>query len=97
MAQLRISDQTHEILRELARLEGISMQNVLDKALAEYQKKRFFDSLGAAFDVLKNNPKVWNEERQERQAWENTLSDDIEADEVWTEDGNVIARTPRRA
>ena len=91
MAQLRITDQTHEVLRELARLEGVSMQGVLDKALAEYQKKRFFDSLGAAFDALKNNPKAWIEERRERQAWENTLSDDIEADEVWTEDGNVIA------
>lgn len=39
MAQLRIGDETHEVLRELARLEGASMQTVLDKALAEYQKK----------------------------------------------------------
>lgn len=93
MAQLRIGDQTHEVLRELARLEGLSMQSVLDKALAEYQKKRFFDSLGAAFGALKNNAETWNEELQERQAWENTLSDDIESDEVWTEDGNVIARS----
>ncbi|HKV33185.1 MAG TPA: hypothetical protein VJP89_02580, partial [Pyrinomonadaceae bacterium] len=90
MAQLRIGDQTHKVLRELARLEGVSMQGVLDKALAEYQKKRFFDSLGAAFDALKNDRKAWTEEQQERQAWDNTLSDDIEPGEVWTEDGNVI-------
>ncbi len=91
MAQLRIGDQTHEVLRELARVEGVSMQSVLDKALAEYQKQRFFESLGSAFDALKKNPKAWREEQQERQVWENTLLDNIEPDEVWTEDGDVVA------
>lgn len=91
MAQLRIGEETHEILRELARLEGASMQGVLDKALAEYQKKRFFDSLGAAFGALKTDPDAWKEEQQERNLWTNTLLDDVELSEVWTEDGNVVA------
>lgn len=91
MAQLRIGEETHEILRELARLEGASMQGVLDKALAEYQKKRFFDSLGAAFGALKNDPESWNEEQQERRLSANTLLDDVEPDELWTEDGNIVA------
>ena len=90
MAQLRISEETHEILRELARLEGTSMQSVLDKALAEYQKKRFFDSLGAAFNALKNNPETWAEEQRERQTWGITSFDNVEPDEIWTEDGNVV-------
>jgi hypothetical protein len=90
MAQLRISEDTHEILRELARLEGASMQGVLDKALAEYQKKRFFDSLGAAFGALKADPESWTEEQRERGLWTSTLLDNIEPDEVWTEDGNVV-------
>ena len=92
MAQLRIADETREVLRELARLEGATMQSVLDRALAEYQKKRFFDTLDAGFQALKNDGKAWNEEQQERQIWENTLSDSVEPDEIWTEDGNVIAR-----
>ena len=92
MAQLRIADETREVLRELARLEGASMQSVLDRALAEYQKKRFFDTLDAGFQALKKDGKAWREEQQERQIWENTLSDSVEPDEIWTEDGNVIAR-----
>ena len=48
MAQLKIDDDTHQMLRELARQEGIPMQVVLIKALAEYRKKQFFDSLDAA-------------------------------------------------
>lgn len=91
MAQLRIADQTREVLRELARLEGASMQGVLDKALAEYQKKRFFDTLEAGFQALKNDGKAWSEEQQERQEWGSTLLDNVEPDEIWTEDGNVIA------
>ena len=92
MAQLRIGDDTHKLLRELARREGVSMQVVLNKALADYRKRQFFDSLDTAFGALKNNPKAWAEEQQEREAWTNTLSDNVEQDEMWTEDGNVIAR-----
>ncbi len=92
MAQLRIGEETHELLKKLARLEGTSMQRVLDKALTEYQKKRFFDSLGEAFSALKANPESWAEEQKERAVWEKTLSDDLEPDEVWTEDGNIVAR-----
>ena len=92
MAQLRIADETREVLRELARLEGASMQSVLDRALAEYQKKRFFDTLDAGFQALKKDDKAWSEEQRERQIWENTLSDSVEPDEIWTEDGNVIAK-----
>ena len=92
MAQLRIGEDTHRMLRELARLEGVSMQVVLNKALAEYRKKQFFDSLGAAFSALKNDRKAWAEEQREREAWANTLSDDAEPDEIWKENGNVVDR-----
>jgi len=66
------------------------MQSVLDRALEEHQKNRFFDSLGAAFSALKADPQSWAEEQQERAIWANTLSDDLEPDEVWTEDGDVV-------
>ena len=92
MPQLRIGDDTHKMLRELARLEGVSMQVVLNKAVADYRKRQFFNSLDAAFGALKNEPTAWAEEQQEREAWSNTLSDNVEPDEIWTEDGNVIAR-----
>ena len=90
MAQLRIGDDTHQMLRELAHREGIPEQVVLAKALAEYRKKRFFDSLDEAFGALKNDPKAWAEEQQERQAWSLTRSDGAESEERWTEGGNVV-------
>lgn len=92
MAQLRISKETHEKLRELARNEGISMQSVLERALDEYQKKQFFDSLDAGFAALKSDPEAWAEELRERRVWENTVMDGLDPDEIWTEDGGVVAK-----
>ena len=92
MAQLRIGDETRQALRDIAKSEGESMQAVLEKAVAEYQKKRFFEKLDVAFGTLKNDPEAWREEQQERQTWADSLSDDLDPDEVWTEDGSVIAR-----
>ena len=92
MAQLRLSKETHEKLRELARREGISMQGVLEKALDEYQKNQFFNSLDASFAALKSDPQAWAEEQQERRMWESTLMDGLDPDEIWTEDGNVVGK-----
>ena len=90
MAQLRIGDEIHRTLRELARIEGTTMQVVLDRALVEYRKKRFFDSLSTAFRELKGDGKAWSEEQREREAWATALSDNSEPDEIWTEDGNLV-------
>ena len=93
MAQLRIGDETHRTLRELARIEGTSMQVVLDRALSEYRKKRFFDSLTSAFRALKGDHKAWAEEQHDREAWASALSDNSDPDEIWTEDGNVVGNS----
>ena len=93
MAQLRISKEMHEKLRELARDQGMSMQGVLEKALDEYQRNCFFESLEASFAALKNDSEAWGEELRERRIWESTLMDGLETDEIWTEDGNVVGRS----
>lgn len=92
MAQLRVSKETHEKLRELARNEGVSMQRILEKALGEYEKTQFFDALAADFAALRSDPEAWAEELEERRLWENTLMDGIDQDETWTEDGKVIGK-----
>lgn len=91
MANLRVDDETRETLRELANSEGESMSAVLDKAVAEYQRKRFFEKLDLAYAALKSNPEAWAEEEHERQLLANTLLDNQDEDEVWTEDGRVLA------
>ncbi len=74
-ATVRISDETRRTLRELAARRGGSMQAVLDEAVEEYRRRRFLDEANAAFAALRANRKAWEDEMEERRAWDNTLAD----------------------
>jgi hypothetical protein len=73
---VRISKESSHILRELAAQERKSLQTVLDAAIEEYRRHRFLQEANKAYLVLKENPKNWKGEREERKQWEPTLSDD---------------------
>jgi hypothetical protein len=77
MTNVRISDQTHDVLRSLAGLEGQTMQAVLDKAIECYRRSRFWDELEMAVTALRKDHSAWNEELAERHAWEATLADGL--------------------
>lgn len=75
---VRIGDSAHRTLQELAEQTGASMQSVLEKAIAEYQRKYFLEGLSADFAALRNNPKAWQEEQEERAMWDATVADGLE-------------------
>jgi hypothetical protein len=91
MAQLRVGNGTHQTLKQLAQRTGESMQAVLDKALEEYRRKQFFQELGGAFAAMQSVPSNWESELAEREAWADTLKDNLD-DETWTEEGGVATR-----
>lgn len=76
--QVRISQETHETLRSLAAELGESMQTVVEKAIQQYQRRRFLEGLDQDFKRLKQDPQAWQEEQEERALWEKTLLDGIE-------------------
>jgi predicted transcriptional regulator len=78
MSNVRISEPTHEILRSLADEAGESMQAVLETAIEEYRRRRFWDQVEIAAGELRRDSTAWNEELAERRAWEATLADDLE-------------------
>lgn len=75
MPTTRISLYSHQILAELARNTGKSMQDVLDAAIETYRRQRFLDDAAEAFGALKADPKAWKAEQDERKLWDNTLID----------------------
>jgi predicted transcriptional regulator len=75
---VRVSEATRATLRELASQTGLSMQEVLDRAVDEYRRRSFFEALNRAFTALRNDPQAWAEELEERKAWEGTLADGLE-------------------
>ncbi len=74
---VRISEESHQVLRELSEQEGTSMQNLLDEAVEQLRRRKFLVQANAAFAALKADPKAWKEELEERKLWERTSSDGV--------------------
>jgi hypothetical protein len=75
---VRISSNSYQILKELAREEGQTMQSVIDAALEDLRRRRILEATNQAFIKLKENKSEWQEEIKERELWENTLTDGVE-------------------
>jgi hypothetical protein len=75
---IRISRSTHDLLRELARRSDRSMVQLVDEAVRDYQRKRFWDDYQASYTALKADSRAWAEYQEEVGAWEATIADGLE-------------------
>jgi hypothetical protein len=82
---VRISEASHQILKELAEHTGKTMMDVLDKALDTYRRTLFFEQLNAGYAEFRADPKAWAEHQAERKLWDATLMDGLDSHENWTE------------
>jgi hypothetical protein len=78
---VRINDSTREILREMARIEGRSMQALLAEAVEAMRRKRFLEQLNAAYSSLRRDAKAWAAVERERREWDGTLLDGLSVHE----------------
>ena len=75
---VRISESTHKVLRELSELEGTSMQSLLDELVERIRRESILAQTNEAFAALKSKPKAWQKELEERELWDKTLSDGVD-------------------
>jgi len=75
---VRITEEAHETLRNLAEKSGESMQTMLDKAIEAYRRHRVLTEANEAYGRLRANSKAWKSELEERKAWEATVGDGLE-------------------
>lgn len=73
---IRVSDETHDRLAELARITGKPMTQLLDDATESLERKVFFDRLDARFAELRADTAAWSAVETERQAESSTLGDE---------------------
>jgi hypothetical protein len=57
----------------LAEHEGKLMQTVLDEAIEQYRRDRFFRALDEGYAQLQADPQAWQEELDERRLWDSTV------------------------
>ncbi len=74
---VRITRNTWKSLRETARQTGMSMQEIMEKSVEEYRRKRLLEETNNAFLVLKEKPEHWKEEQEERRLWNKTIGDNL--------------------
>ncbi len=82
---VRVSEQAHHRLRELAAQSGDSMQSVLEKAVEEYRRQRFWEDMKTAYAAIESDPEALAAEKKEFALFEGTLMDGLDPNEVWTE------------
>ena len=51
------------------------MQTVLDEAIEQYRRHKFFEELDASYARLQQDPEAWRQELAERREWDKTLVD----------------------
>jgi hypothetical protein len=74
---VRVTEHTHELLRELAAATGEPLQQVLENAVERYRRERFFADLHAAYARLAADKAAWQEELAERAELDGTLADGL--------------------
>ncbi|MGQ9553906.1 MAG: toxin-antitoxin system protein [Anaerolineae bacterium] len=77
-ATVRIKEESHTILAELARELNEPMQEVLAKAIESYRRQRIIALSNAAYAALREDRHAWREVEEERRAWESTLADGLD-------------------
>jgi predicted transcriptional regulator len=73
-----IGNTFYKILAELSASSGKSIQAVLEQAIEQYRRQQFLEAANQAYIALRNNPEAWQEELEERLAWDVTLEDGLE-------------------
>jgi hypothetical protein len=74
---VRVTEHTHALLRELAAATGEPLQQVLEDAVEQYRRERFFADLHAAYERLATDQAAWRDELAERADLDGTLADGL--------------------
>lgn len=75
---IRISDSSAKNLDELSKMTHKPKQKIIEKALEVYAREQFLKKSAEAYRLLKENPKLYQEFKEELQEWDVTLSDGLD-------------------
>jgi hypothetical protein len=77
---VRIDPRAHAVLSRIARAKHLSLTEALSRAVEAYRREVFLDGLASDFAALRGNAKAWADERNEREAWNQTIRDGLEGE-----------------
>lgn len=78
---IRVSRSTHELLRGLADKSNATITAVVDEAVRDLQRKKFWADFNARCAAIQADPEAQADLRQEDVAWEATLADGLDEEQ----------------
>lgn len=79
---MRVSTATRDSIAELAKDKGVSMASVIDEAIGDYKRKRFFEQLSEAVERTRADPAAWADYQAEVALFDNAAGDGLGADDI---------------
>ena len=80
---IRVSREIYNQVKTLALQQNKNMQDIIEHAVTEYKKKKFYNDLNEAYAKLKSNPNDWQLELEERNEWDSLLADGLEKEDEY--------------
>jgi predicted transcriptional regulator len=75
---VRMSEESRDLLRELAREANSTQAAVVENALSEYRNKLFWERASADFAAIQADEQAWAAEKEEQRAWDTVLADGLD-------------------
>jgi len=75
---IRVRSKTRATLRELANSAGLSMQDVLDQAVEQLQRRMYLEGLKADYAALRADSKASRDFDREAALWDRATADGLE-------------------
>ena len=73
---MRVRPDTHTALKTIAEKQGVSMQDLLDKLVADHERQTFLCEMNDGFAALRQDEAAWKDLQAERAEWDATLTDE---------------------
>lgn len=77
---LRVTTETRDKLRVIAKGKGSSMQGVAEEAIEAYRRQMILDETSAAYARLRRDSEAASALEAEQREWDATLGDGLEDD-----------------
>ena len=75
---IRISVEAHRVLKSICARRGLSLIEAVDEMLEAWERQQFFDAFNQAYAAVREDPRAWKAEQEERSVWDTALMDNQE-------------------
>ncbi len=74
---VRIKPETRERLKALAKDDGASLTDTIDRLVEQERRRRMWEAANASYAAMRDDPESWAAWKSEMALWDATLADGL--------------------